>query len=744
MNDIPATGGLSVESLAAQAADEFVESLHRGEHPDIDEYARRFPEIATFLRQMLPALELMQSPTLGPAFPDGAPAGEHALGCLGDFRLLREVGRGGMGIVYEAEQLSLKRRVALKVLPIAGALDPRRRQRFQSEAETVAHLHHANIVSVHFVGCDRGVHFYAMQFIDGQTLAAVIQDLRQLAGLVSDVPNDSCAPSVVRDGKGATGRVGVGGRCEPGPPSPALRDTRTSCETKVRAEALSTAHSGDGPEFFRAAARLGLQAAEALEHAHQVGVVHRDVKPANLLVDARGHLWVTDFGLAQCRGDSRLTTTGDVVGTLRYMSPEQVLARHGSVDHRTDLYSLGATLYELLTLQPAFIGRDRVEFLRQLAWDEPCPPGRIRHGVPADLETIILKAMAKNLDERYATAQEFADDLRRFLDDKPIRAKRPTLRQRAARWARRHRAVVRSAAVALALAVTALAAGTVLIWRAKNQTEAALVQAREQERLAQEHETQAETRRRQAEEAHLAEITQRRKAEANARLAWLAFPDELFTQALEMWGAGQPELAEARRQSLVKALSFYEAFARENRDNPDLRPETAKSFRRVGDIRRAFGEHRQAEEAYRQALDLQEKLAADLPNVATYRRELADSHNNLGLLLERTGRLPDAEKEYRQALKLCERLVAEGPSANARETAAIARMNLGNVLELTGRTRQAEEAYRQALAEQEKLVAGDREAPGYRRELAPVRTTWASCSGTIGGRRTPSLCFVRP
>jgi hypothetical protein len=232
-------------------------------------------------------------------------------------------------------------------------------------------------------------------------------------------------------------------------------------------------------------ASLGVQASEALEHAHQLGVVHRDVKPANLLVDATGRLWVTDFGLARLGTDPGLTMTGDLLGTLRYMSPEQASGQRAVVDHRTDVYSLGVTLYELLTLERAYGGRDRQEVLRQVAFGEPPPPRRLNKAVPAELETIVLKAMAKGQQERYATAQELADDLKRFLEDKPIRARRPTLRQRAARWARRHRTVVRAAGVVFLLAVAALAVSTVLIWRAKeelNRANADLKQALERER----------------------------------------------------------------------------------------------------------------------------------------------------------------------------------------------------------------------------------------------------------------------
>ena len=192
----------------------------------------------------------------------------------------------------------------------------------------------------------------------------------------------------------------------------------------------------------REIARLGIQAAEALDHAHSLGVVHRDIKPANLMVDSKAELWITDFGLARFRGDLSLTRSGDLVGTLRYMSPEQALARRGVVDQRTDIYALGLTLYEMLTLRPAFDGRDHSDLLRQIAQEEPVPPRRLDPAIPRDLETIVMKASCKEPTGRYATAQELADDLARFLDDRPILARRPTVLERTMRWARRHRQIV--------------------------------------------------------------------------------------------------------------------------------------------------------------------------------------------------------------------------------------------------------------------------------------------------------------
>jgi serine/threonine protein kinase/Flp pilus assembly protein TadD len=417
--------------------DEFLERLGSGERPDVEEYARRYPELASTLRQMLPALLAVHSASADPrrgAFLAGASAAIEPEGALGDFRIVGEVGRGGMGVVYEAVQISLGRRVALKVLPFAAALDARQLARFKNEAQAAAHLHHQHIVPVYGVGVERGLHYYAMQFIEGHTLAALIGELRQLAGMESESRPVAAPPA---------------GHSQPAPSADTFRQLAAD---------LSTARTQSGNSlFFQAVARLGLQAGEALEHAHGLGVVHRDVKPANLLIDGQGKLWVTDFGLARVQSDTRLTFTGDLLGTLRYMSPEQALAQPIGVDHRTDLYSLGATLYELLTLQPAFSGPDRQQLLRQIAFEDPLPPRRVNKAVPAELETIVLKAMAKNPEERYASAQELADDLARFLKDEPIRARRPTLVQRWRKWARRHRPVVWSATISLLVALAVLA-----------------------------------------------------------------------------------------------------------------------------------------------------------------------------------------------------------------------------------------------------------------------------------------------
>jgi serine/threonine protein kinase/Flp pilus assembly protein TadD len=444
-----------------QALREYVTALEAGQKPSRQEFLARYAEIAEALADGLAGLELVceAAPQLQPASSSVADesAAFQALEPLGDYRIVRELGRGGMGIVYEALQRSLNRRVALKVLPFSAALNPKQLQRFKNEAQAAAQLHHTNIVPVFGVGCERGVHYYAMQFIDGQTLAAIIAELRQQAGREENHPSQrlsAVAQELLLD-RLVPARPGTA----QGPPTLPYQPQQLAAVPggdMTPKAGLSTEHSIQSTAYCRAVTNLGMQAAEALEHAHQLGVVHRDIKPANLLVDVRGNPWITDFGLAHCLGQAGLTMSGDLVGTLRYMSPEQALAKRVLIDHRTDIYSLGATLYELLTLEPPFAGQDREELLRQIAFEEPRAPRRRNKSIPAELETIVLKAMEKNPAERYATARELADDLHRFLEDKPIRAKRPTLVQRAAKWGRRHRAAVVATAVVLALALVLL------------------------------------------------------------------------------------------------------------------------------------------------------------------------------------------------------------------------------------------------------------------------------------------------
>jgi probable HAF family extracellular repeat protein len=501
------TAATSANAELTNLLEEYAARLQAGEPLDAEAFAAAHPEHAEVLRKLLPTMRVLAEMGSSPGASDGAGHDPHT-GTLGDFRIVREVGRGGMGVVYEAEQISLGRRVALKVLPFAATMDPRHLQRFHNEARAAACLHHPHIVPVHFVGCERSVHFYAMQLIDGRSLAAFLADLRKAAQPAAEAESGDEQRTTLY--------------------APAAVST-------VRLAAVSTERTARGREYYRRVAELGVQAAQALDYAHERGVIHRDVKPANLLLDGHGDLWITDFGLAHLQNaEASLTMSGDLVGTLRYMSPEQALAQRVVIDHRTDVYSLGATLYELLTLEPAFNGRDRQELLRQIAFEEPLAPRRLERSIPAELETIVLKAVEKNPADRYATAQELADDLERWLKDEPIRARRPTLLQWGRKWARRHRSVVASLAVGL---VTLLVVGVVAAFGYQRRlagtdrgVTAALVQA---ETYLSEGDSQ---------------IEQPERWQATTRLALAA-----VQKAEELLAAGTATAALARRVEEVRA-----------------------------------------------------------------------------------------------------------------------------------------------------------------------------------------------
>jgi serine/threonine protein kinase/WD40 repeat protein len=468
-------------------AEEFAERRRRGERPTIDEYAARHPELAEAIRDLFPALLMMEDlgdGSLGVTGPQVA-QGDAPSRRLGDFRLLREVGRGGMGVVYEAEQESLGRHVALKVLPAQALLDPKHVQRFQREARAAARLHHTNIVPVFGVGEDGGLHYYVMQFIHGLGLDQVLDELKRLRrcrnGMTAADPPAATerVPAAQVVEALLTGRFSVSpakvpaeqGADTPAPAAlvvaPSASDSSTAVHLPGQDEHATLSESGRG--YWQGVARIGVQVAEALAHAHGQGILHRDIKPSNLLLDMHGTVWVTDFGLAKADDSDGLTQTGDIVGTLRYMAPERF---GGQSDPRSDLYGLGVTLYELLTLRPAFAEADHNKLLQRVLHEEPPRPRKVNAEVPRDLETIVLKAIAREPRQRYASVAEMAEDLRRFLADRPVKARRASSLERLWRWVRRNPALAAAlgAAAALLLAVAAVASWDA--WRLHGEQQA--------------------------------------------------------------------------------------------------------------------------------------------------------------------------------------------------------------------------------------------------------------------------------
>ncbi|HTU91854.1 MAG TPA: serine/threonine-protein kinase [Gemmataceae bacterium] len=460
------SNGATIGQLAA----EWRERLRQGERPEMDDYLHRYPELAEEIRELFPAVVLMEDlkgdagDLTGSVAVDTLAVEGRRLERLGDFRILREIGRGGMGVVYEAEQESLGRRVALKVLPPQALLDPRYHKRFQREAKAAAKLHHTNIVPVFGVGEHEGTCYYVMQFISGLGLDNVLIELkrqRQASGVAS-APRVSALPQTqTYQGEAELSALDVARSLMLGAQDGAATVREQTPEPPLPHGRGSELLSESGSHYWRSVARIGMQVAEALDYAGSQGILHRDIKPSNLLLDTRGNVWVTDFGLAKAGAEENLTHTGDVIGTLRYMAPERF---EGRSDLRGDIYSLGLTLYELLTLQPAFGEKDRSKLIHQVTTLEPTPPRRLDSRIPRDLETIVLKAIARDPAHRYQTGTELATDLQRFVEDRPILARRVSVRERLWRWCRRN-PMVASLTTALFLVLVGGLIGVTTQWR---------------------------------------------------------------------------------------------------------------------------------------------------------------------------------------------------------------------------------------------------------------------------------------
>ncbi len=470
-------------------AEEFVQRYRRGERPPLSEYMLRHPDLAEEIEDLFPTLLMIENfkPNSGDRQGNPEPLGG-GLQQLGDYRIIREIGRGGMGVVYEAEQVSLGRHVALKVLSQRMLDKSMYRSRFEREAKAAARLHHTNIVPVFGVGEENGVGYYVMQFIQGQALDEVLEELRRMkslppsdrspenAGRSAEVARsllngsfDQLTQSMTHPGGGSRNSI----LAEADTPRPGdsfaraattpiqISDIGSPTDLDLKLPGSQASGSDRAPHartYWHCVARIGMQVGEALAYAHAQGVLHRDIKPANLLLDLQGTIWVTDFGLAKLDDDQGLTQTGDLIGTLRYMAPETF---QGETDARSEIYSLGLTLYEMLAFRPAVDQTNRNMLVDQVLNAEIEPLAKLNPQVPADLQTVVHKAIEREPEHRYQTAQELADDLARFCHDEPIQARRVSLLERWERWSRRNRGLAASLA-AVAMLFTVLAIGSTI------------------------------------------------------------------------------------------------------------------------------------------------------------------------------------------------------------------------------------------------------------------------------------------
>ncbi|MCI0639578.1 MAG: protein kinase [Gemmataceae bacterium] len=473
--------------IVLELAEEFLERYRKGERPPLREYIQRHPELAAEIKEVFPAMAMMENIAVAESSSGACAASGTAPGPplrqLGDFRIIRQIGRGGMGVVYEAEQISLGRHVALKVLS-PQVRDAKHRRRFEREAKAAAKLHHTNIVPVFGVGEQDGQPYYVMQFIQGLGLDAVLNELKRLSGKSPETYGGDAAAAMANSLVTGAFAAAPAKRLEPtqyaldaartatasaaGEPSGASRVSMSSAGLSLSStSAALPGQSGNGANrkttYWQSVAQIGIQVASALEYAHKQGVLHRDIKPANLLLDTSGTVWVTDFGLAKAEGQEDLTHTGDVLGTVRYMPPE---AFDGRADARGDVYSLGLTLYEMVALRRAFAEKDRHHLIKQVTLEEPPRLDRLAPSVPRDLATILHTAIAKEPKRRYQTAHEFAEDLQRFADDRPILARRIGAIERAWRWSHRNPLSAALTIAVVVLLVAAAAVSTVLSFHA--------------------------------------------------------------------------------------------------------------------------------------------------------------------------------------------------------------------------------------------------------------------------------------
>lgn len=507
--------------LIDQLAEEFTIELQSGLSPDIEDYALRFPDLADQIRDLFPTLKIIAKAN-SQATRDAELHGECNLPertIIGDYQIVNKIGQGGMGVVYEAQQQSLGRRVALKLLPYSIAHNKKFVERFRREARAAAKLHHTNIVPVYEVGQDRDTLFYAMQFIEGHGLDEI---QKQIASIKDDTSGKQI-------------------------------DTVSNL---ISSASGKSTNSTTGNNLFKTIARLGISISDALNYSHQRSMIHRDVKPSNLILDTAGVVWLTDFGLVKTL-DSELTETGDFIGTARYMSPERF---KGTCDERADIYGLGMTLYELVTGRIAYEANDRMHLMDQIVNQEPTKPRDIDRSIPLDLETIILKAMEKDPRKRYQKADEFTQDLVRFVDDQPIHARRASIVERTARWVRRNKAQA-SAFASLVLLSIVLVVASVLIWQQRSIAEANLRDAVKQQNRA---DRESEFAQREMEKARDA-VERMLSAVGDVRLRNVPFMDDI------------------RRQLLEDALEFNRQYLVESKD-PAVLIEAARAHQRIARI----------------------------------------------------------------------------------------------------------------------------------------------------------------
>ena len=547
----------------------------------VEEACARNPELADELRARVVALRALGIGASAPApdFPEK----------LGDFRLIERLGGGGMGVVFLAEQVSLKRKVALKLIRPEQVYFEGSRERFRREAEAVARLQHPGIVPIFAVGEEQGIPYFAMERVRGCTLAEALRALRERA---PESLEGEDLRAIVADAAGVA--------------APAAEDSVPD-------------GSIFGGTWIEACLRIARQVAEALDHAHARGLVHRDVKPSNIALTPDGRAMLLDFGLAHADDAHELTRAGSAIGTLHYMSPEHLRGGR-EVGEASDVYSLGVTLYEMLALQVPYRGESTLEIERLVIEGSPDPLRARNRSVEADLETVVLCAIDRDRARRYRRAADFARDLGHLLARRPIEARRPGWLLLARRWTQRHPAAATAIVLGPALV---LGAGIAMLAREKTYSQS-LGQRLEETRKARD-----DARREKANVLRLSAFQTLAKLEQEADDLWPAVPEKL--PAMHAWmdrakalvdglPAHLATLAEIRTRARPRTQEQVEA---DRRASPDY-AEWEKQTSRLTWLRRMFHEEPWPEESEVEAQLAKEDLPADANGLNAIAWQLVD------------------------------------------------------------------------------------------------------------------------
>ncbi|MEM6673210.1 MAG: serine/threonine-protein kinase [Planctomycetota bacterium] len=668
---------------------EYLERVEEEGHGVLDELCAREPAHADALRARVGVLH-------GTGLSETTAGATEPPQTLGPFRLLEPIGGGGMGVVYRALDEQLGREVAVKVVRPGELLFPNARARFQREVESVARLSHPGIVPVFSAGEERGIPYFAMERVDGCTLGEALRVL-------------------VDDGRGATDLAGA--------------DLGRAVE---RATGADEGAARDVPLFAGswtdACARVVHLVAEALAHAHAQGILHRDVKPSNVMVTPAGRVMLLDFGLSSNEGIERITRTGSALGSLPYMSPEQLEGDWEQLDHRSDVYSLGVTLYELLTLRLPFDAPSVERIRAAIAEGRRRPVRDLTPRVPWEFDTVTAVAMEPEPRRRYATCEAFAADLAAALDGRPIAARRSSAWHRARRWTRRRPA----AAALVALTALVVIGGPLAFgFQQRKARLAAEAQGRiisgQRAELADKNTELADTNGElattldalqdaldEARDQRDAAIQQEGRAGRNLDRAMRAV-EGFLTRIGDEDLRDVPLVHELRGRVLEEALAFYTELLQDQQDDPALRLEAARAARRVGDVQAMLDRNDEAETSLRRAIELLVELQLERPDDVTVAVELVGTRRILVVLHRVRARHAEAERELRRALAIADGSLQD-PALNAMRRKL--GVSLGATLRELGRYDEARDAVFEVLDELEDAYAANEDDESATGDLA--------------------------